>query len=283
MPSPVVFPPPLLDAYQQGKLAVLFGSGLSLAKDVKGDFPRWSDLPDRLLEQAAKQGVWAQPKVDAMRDFFRSGPGSLEEMLTALDVIKTPLRGARKYRPALTALFRPRSAAPGDVHRAMVELGVNVLLTTNYDELLELVEGPPARRVYSWRESDKALDDVKEGLKILFKIHGNAEDDDSVVMTHAEYERATRDEPYQRAMSFFLQTYTFLLVGYGVNDPLDLDLVFGLNTSAFGTAARTHYALVKDASPNDRDRWQRALNVQVVPYDDHGALPSILRGLRNPP
>ncbi len=102
-------------------------------------------------------------------------------------------------------------------------------------------------------------------------------------MTRAEYEKAANSLPYQRTMSFLLLSYTFLLVGYGINDPLDLDLVFGLNTAAFGAAARTHYALVKDPSPTDRDRWQRGLNVQVVPYDDHAALPAILRSLRPAP
>lgn len=99
-------------------------------------------------------------------------------------------------------------------------------------------------------------------------------------MTRAEYTRAAAHVPYQRAMSLLLQSYTFLLVGYGINDPFDLDLVFGLSTSAFGSAARAHYALVKDAAQNDRDRWQRELNVQVVPYQDHGDLPGILRALR---
>jgi hypothetical protein len=276
----ITFPPPLLDAYRTGKLAVLFGSGLSLAKDVRGSFPRWSELPERLLEQAAKHGVWTKEKIDGVRGFFEGGQVSLEEMLAALDLIKTALKGARKYRAALGAVFRPDDAAPGDVHRALVDLGVDVLATTNYDELLEAVEGPPRRRVYSWRGSDKALDDIQGGKKVLFKIHGNAEDDDSVVMTRAEYERVAADVRYQRTVSYLLQGYTFLLVGYGINDPLDLDLVFGLNASAFGAAARTHYALMhRSVSATDRDRWQRDMNVQVVPYDDHGDLPAILRAL----
>ena len=164
-----------------------------------------------------------------------------------------------------------------------MELGVHLLVTTNLDELLEIVEGPPARRAYSWRKPDQVLDDIREGLKVLFKIHGSAEDDDSVVMTRAQYLRAAGDPPYQKTMSLLLQTHTFLFVGYGIDDPLGLDLVLGQNTQAFGSAAQTHYALVKDARPTDRDRWQRALNVQVVPYDDDRALPAILRALRGAP
>ena len=47
---------------------------------------------------------------------------------------------------------------------------------------------------------------------------------------------AADDTSYQRIMSHLLQTYSFLLVGYGVNDPYDLDLVFALTTAAFGAA-----------------------------------------------
>src|SRR5262249_2387047 len=129
---------------------------------------------------------------------------------------------------------------------------------------------------------------IQDGRKVLFKIHGTAEDDDSIVMTRAEYDKAAADLPYQRTMSYLLQSHTVLLVGYGINDPFDLDLVFGLNTAAFGSAARTPCALMhKSVSPTDRDRWLRDMNIQVVPYEDHGDLPAILRALAtttpNPP
>lgn len=251
-----------------------------MAPDVVGPFPRWTDLPDLLLDQAAKHAVWTQPQIDAQRAFFRGGYLSLEGMLVALDALKTALRGTRKYQAALNAIFRPTPAAPGDVHRALVELGVPVLATTNYDQLLEHAEGPPTRAAYTWKDADKALSDIDDGRKVLFKIHGTAGNEDTVVMTRAEYDKAAAHLPYQRTMSHLLQSYTFLLVGYGINDPLDLDLVFGINTTAFGAAARTHYALVKDPAANDRDRWQRAMNIQVVEYHDHGALPAILRALR---
>jgi hypothetical protein len=77
------------------------------------------------------------------------------------------------------------------------------------------------------------------------------------VLTLSEYNEAVKDDPYQRTMSHLLQTYTFLLVGYGMNDPFDLDCLLRLNTRAFKSASSLRYALLKDPSPNDRDRWQR--------------------------
>ncbi|MDC0672250.1 SIR2 family NAD-dependent protein deacylase [Nannocystis radixulma] len=166
---------------------------------------------------------------------------------------------------------------PGDVHRALVALDVDVLLTTNYD-LYELAQ--PGRQAYTWRQSDKALGDIDDGSAVLFKIHGSAEDDESVVMTRDEYDKGAANASARDTMRCLLQAYTFLLVGYGINDPLDLDLVFGLNKAAFGSATRRHYALMpKSAPPNERARWDRDMNIQAIPYDDHGDLPAILREL----
>lgn len=285
-PSPVTmaqiafnFHPTLVDAYRNGKLAILFGSGLSIADDVQGNFPRWTELPDRLLNEVAHQGVWQPEQVDALRSFFKSGHVSLDTMLAGLDMTKTALEGSRQYRSALAAIFRPVNEAPGDVHRALVETGVQILLTTNYDSLLERLEGPPAREVFTWQKADQGLHDVDQGRKVLFKIHGTAGDADSIVMTKSEYDKAAAHPPYQHTMGHLLQTYTFLLVGYGINDPLDLDLVFELNTKAFGHATRTHYALMKNPSGTDRDRWLREMNIQTIPYGDHNELPGILRAL----
>ncbi|MFT3767111.1 MAG: SIR2 family protein [Minicystis sp.] len=172
------------------------------------------------------------------------------------------------------------------MHRALAALGIDAILTTNYDRLFEAAD--PTRIAYTWQKAGPALADLQEGRAVLFKIHGSAEDDASVVMTRAEYDQAASNEAYRETMKFLLMGYTFLLVGYGINDPLDLDVVFGLNKKAFGSASRRHYALMpKSVSPNDRARWDREMNIQVIPYDDYGDLPAILRALgktpRNPP
>ena len=223
---------------------------------------------------------WPAARIANKRGSFTSGRLALEDMLSELDTLRTSLVSVRKYQAALSAIFRPRTAAPGDVHRALVDLGVRILATTNYDSLLEAAQGPPLRTPFTWTESDKALGDIDEGRDVLFKIHGTADREDTVVMTQSEYEKASKDKSYPHGMSHLLQNYMFLFIGYGINDPLDLDLVFKRNVEAFGSATRGHCALMKDARQIDRDRWQRGFNVHVLPYQNHDDLPAILRQLR---
>jgi hypothetical protein len=82
-------------------------------------------------------------------------------------------------------------------------------------------------------------------------------------------------------MNHLLKTHTFLFVGYGINDPLDVDRIQKLNASVFQSSGRTHYALMKaPVSSAERDRWFREFCVQTIDYADHDQLPAILRSLR---
>ena len=203
----------------------------------------------------------------------------LEVMLAELGSLRTAL--GRGYQDALNDIFRPENATPGLVHQRIAELGVSAILTTNYDPLIEELQETPRRHPYTWRESDLALNDLKKGRRVLFKIHGTAERHDTVVLTESEYDRVRSDKSYQGVLRHLLQEYTVLFLGYGMNDPLDLDLVLRWNAEVFKPAARRHYALLKDASGTDSDRYLREYNVQVMDYSKHEDLPAILEALRH--
>jgi hypothetical protein len=102
-----------------------------------------------------------------------------------------------------------------------------------------------------------------------------------VVLTESEYDRVRSDTSYQGVLRHLLQEYTVLFLGYGMNDPLDLDLVLRWNAEVFKAGARRHYALLKDASGTDSDRYLREYNVQVLDYSKHEDLPAILEALRH--
>ncbi|MFE8603750.1 SIR2 family NAD-dependent protein deacylase [Archangium violaceum] len=154
------------------------------------------------------------------------------------------------------------------------------MLTTNYDSLLERFQEAQHRQAYTWKESDLALNDLKSGRHVLLKVHGTAERHDTVVMTESEYRDVRSNPSYRAVLGHLLQGYTFLFLGYGMNDPLDLDLVLKWNAEAFKSAARRHYALLKDPSDSDRDRYEREYNVRVIAYSDHAQLPAILEELQ---
>jgi hypothetical protein len=274
----IPLPKPVIDAYHSSTLALFIGSGLSLGEGVKGGFPTWSQLPHRLLDACEHLGTLNPPEAQDWRNLFKHHM-SLERMLAQLGTLRTTL--GRDYPRALDAIFRPPDIAPGRAHHVVAQLGVRAILTTNYDSLIEDAGGTPRRHVYTWKDSDKGLRDLESGRHVLLKVHGTAEHHDTVVMTEREYHEAHSSPSYKTVLSHLLQRYTFLFIGYGMNDPLDLDLALRGNADAFKSAARRHYVLLKDPSDGDRDRYAREYNVQVIPYTDHAQIPDILEALQH--
>jgi WD40 repeat protein len=270
------FPPPLLEASRAKKLAICIGSGISLSEGVQGGFPTWKELPHRFLEACARYGVSDSNFIQSQTRAFKS-PMGLEQMISMLGVLRTML--GRDYQKALNDIFRPKNAKPGAVHQAMARLGVRALLTTNYDQLLEEVAESPRRPVYTWKESSDALHDLESERPVLLKIHGTVERADTVVMTELEYHQARTHQSYQAVLSHLFQGYTFLFLGYGMNDPLDIDLVLKWNADSFRSVTRRHYALMKEPRAAEWDRYLREYNVQVLGYRDHGDLASIVESI----
>jgi len=264
----------LVDAYQARKITVLVGSGASVAKDVAGSFPRWHETPERFLLQveyfsALLPGIIAQKRLQ-----YRSQT-SLEVLLAELDVLKSAL--GRDYESAIRTIFRPVDALPGALHRAIVALDVPALVTTNYDKLLEYAD--PTRQVYTWKDSAKVHGDLKHDRNVLFKVHGTAEHHDSLILTKGEYQALNEDASYKSVFRYLLESTSLLCIGYGMEDPMDIDRSLAANADAFQSSANKHFLFLKEATQKDVDRYKRDLNVHVIPYASHEDLPVFLQEL----
>ena len=103
-------------------------------------------------------------------------------------------------------------------------------------------------------------------------------------MTEGEYRDARANQSYQAVLSYLFRGYTFLFLGYGMNDPMDIDLVLKRNAEYFGPAVRRHYALMKQPSDTEPrapewDRYQREFNVQVLGFRDYGDLAALVESI----
>ncbi|MBK7825473.1 SIR2 family protein [Nannocystis sp.] len=294
MTSPINLPHLLITAKHEGKLVPFIGAGLSQSTGVQGGFPGWPDLPKRLLEECDRHLVWqddhdkatswarfriadaADPSRDAPR------PMPLREMLRQLDQLKDKLDA--DYGKALDAIFRPANAAPGAGHQAIIDLRARTILTTNYDRLLETVAGQPDRTIHVWRSAANAMRDVHAGRDVLLKVHGTVEDPDSVVLTLDEYRVAHQHAAYTKALDLLLGTHSFLFVGYGMEDPDDLDIILEDNAEQLASANPLHFALLqrlpdRQAEAKRADHLRRTYHVKVIPYRDHAEVVPFLEAL----
>lgn len=276
-------PKVLIESLHAKRLTVMVGAGLSLSNDVSGNFPDWYGIAARLLEACERYSRGRPEELDELRAALAPAKlrlMTLDAMLNHLDAIRILLD--RDYQRALHDIFSPATAQPGLVHRTIAALQLPMVLTTNYDRLLEQALGS-AYVPFSWRNARQALAAFQSGKRTLFKLHGTVEDHESVILTSRDYDRVSADPGYQAILRHLFQTHVVLFVGFGMNDPHDLDLLMRHETEAFGVATERRFALLRQDPfrPDvvNNDRLKREYNIEVIPYAEHNQLPELLRQL----
>jgi hypothetical protein len=269
-------PKPLLDACERKSLALFVGSGLSLGADVKGNFPRWSELPARLLTECENHGALPPDEIAAYRQLY-GGNMRTDVFISSIDVLRNAL--GRDYQTALTNIFSPTDASPGAVHHALASLSVPLILTSNYDPLIEMVPETPRRQWFTWMAAEDALNALQNDRPILFKIHGDASLYSTVILTEVEYQRVLASVSYRQVLSYMMQRYSVLFLGYGMNDPWDLDKLLRANATAFGVATTKHFALMHEREQPHFERLLREYNVMCIPYRSHDEITAVLQEL----
>ncbi len=160
---------------------------------------------------------------------------------------------------------------PGKLHMALATLGVPVIFTTNYDQLLESavanVEGVPPD-VIIHDEHVGLLDDVRRTTVI--KLHGCLSLPESIVLARDEYETFPDTHPAMIAyLQSLLATRTFLFIGTSLSDP-DFRSLHAAIRRALGKYQRPAYLL--DGRPKKnahvKDWKQRGIEMLLLPSYD---------------
>jgi hypothetical protein len=275
LPAGLSFPPRLLEACRNGPIVVLVGSGMSLQDDVTVTYseplrwkrlPSWNEVPLRLAESLNRYtGRTATPRIAE----------TLDEFLIDLDFFKTSLGDTLYYPRAIYDIFTPPVSSVGIANRLLFRLPHKALLTTNYDLILPCA-APAGTPVFTWREARAARGFHAAGRPLILKIHGCASRTDTVVLTRLEYEELGRESDYLSLLRSLFEHQTILFVGFGLNDPRDLDHVLREARSA-GAAEGEKFALLP-ASRCDEVR-SKFPQIQAIPYNDHGEVASIIAAL----
>ncbi|KAI1136215.1 SIR2-like domain-containing protein, partial [Hypoxylon sp. FL0543] len=123
-----------------------------------------------------------------------------------------------------------------------------MLLTTNYDDLLEKHCGLPA---LSASETDRLYSFQRRSFNAVFHPHGHWQDSDNVVLSAEHYYDVTKHEEVQETLRHILSTRTVLFVGCGggLEDPNVGPLLRWIGEKHASRGAG-HYLLLSRDTPN---------------------------------
>lgn len=192
----------LRDLRRDGRLVPFVGAGLSKPLGL----PDWS----KLIGFIAKELNY-DPEV-----FKLNGEDlQLAEYYVAIKGSIGPLRSEmdRLWNPADDLIEKSRA------HRALVEMKLPLIYTTNYDRIIErafAIRGAASHTIANLDDIASALADTSTQI---VKLHGTFDDDASLVLTETSYfDRLEFESPLDIKMRGDILGKTLLFIGYSFND-----------------------------------------------------------------
>ncbi|HZU85447.1 MAG TPA: SIR2 family protein [Polyangiaceae bacterium] len=222
----------------QGQGALFVGAGIS----TTAGGPTWDKLVEPLRKRLVPPTQEVSPPLVAQ--FFRNQAGD-HELFSHLRALLGNLQ-------------------PSAVHKALTALPVRVIVTTNYDSLIETAFRLEGRHVHVIRDDHEiGLWNEAEEVQVL-KLHGDIDSARSLVLTEQDYFRFMREHPaFKRKLVDLFCHRTVLFLGFSMRDP-NVSMLYNVAVQELGEIKRQAYILTTDADVHLRRHWARQ-GLRMIP------------------
>lgn len=177
---------------------------------------------------------------------------------------------------------------PSKLHEAIVQLGCNNYVTTNYDKLFEKtlrLRGREIQVISNKNLVELPMINRLDACNYILKSHGDIDDIESIILTREDYAKLYQDTSNiaQTLKTLFL-TRTVIFVGFGLNDP-DFDYIRDHITNTYGCKQIVHYAIMSDMEEEEKRYWKEQYSIKVLAYhttkeelkQEHGELLRLIK------
>lgn len=269
----------LVDDVAARRVVIFAGSGLSASAQTRSG-ARMKDWPG-FLKFAAERLVTGDTLALAKRLIAE------HDYLMACEVIKQGVEDLGRWRDLLYAEFS-MIGDPSELHKAIVSLNQRVIITTNFDKLIENTWSSVNGRAHHY---PVVASEVKPEIFRLFrddkdyivKIHGSIDDPDNIIFARTDYSKlAFSNWVYGEFINAILVSYTVMFVGFSMSDPAISQLI-EVYAQKFPTL-RPHY-IWQPADPNTglAEISKTLRKLYVLEYEneagDHAQLPVLINAL----
>lgn len=228
----------IIEAMREKQLVLFIGSGVS----ANSGMPLWSEVIQEIIKRL---------------------PPNLEE-----DYLKIPQyyynsRGKKEYKQLMRKIFRyEEPLETNEIHKKIIQFGVDTVITTNYDNLLEKAyeENGQFIQVFS---KDTDLPYKKSGIELI-KMHGDF-DNDNFVLKEEDYllygENFKLIETYIKSI---IGSKVILFLGYSLSDP-DVKQIITWTKQILDNDFQRGYLILtgKDSSSIENDYYKN-LGINII-------------------
>lgn len=200
---------PLLFNLKKQKLVPFLGAGAALGLDGAPGLPSGGKLAETLASECGYPG-------SDTRDLLR---------VAQYYALKF---GELRLRESVNEKLSLPEVQPGEVHNLLAGWPLKIVLTTNYDNLMERAfskkDKDSAKAIYQ-RDGDQEQIQTPPRVEkpLVYKLHGSLEDIDSMVITEDNYidfliSLIEGNPKLPDAISAIFRSDSILFIGYGLKD-----------------------------------------------------------------
>jgi GAF domain-containing protein len=222
---------PLISALTRGTAVAYVGAGPSIAAGL----PSWQEFLAQCLNHARYSSAKDPKDWEVTRRILLHG-----DYLTTAELLQMAL--GPQLEQYIYDVFT-KVTRPSTIHYAIARLPFALVITSNYDSLLEnaYAHRPGVR---TWRQADAFFGAVKNERLAIIKTHGDVGDGSSLVLTKTQYrDLVNMNEAFNSCLRTLLSLRTFLFVGTSLRDH-DLLSLMDEARLTFGADFGPHYAIL---------------------------------------
>lgn len=269
---------------KQEDTVLFIGSGVSLWSGL----PSWTGLIQELIDYIKECGLNAR---------------LTEQELKRGELLQAASYGFDKLtKPQFAQFIRNTSrlgnTQPNDIHNKIITLGPTCYITTNYDKLLELSFQKWKPDIYFRTVVNTQLTETAEIVgarsnNFLFKLHGDAENSDSIILTREQYRQLNPGGELNHALESaktLMLSRPIVYIGFGLRDP-DFLYLKDLLYNTYKGGARDHYAIMADIGEEEKTYWLKNYGIHLIEYQtiempdgkrDHTPILRLMDSLKTP-
>lgn len=277
----------LRETLNSNNLIIFTGSGLSAqaTTDDGKHPPLWKGLLEGMIDWCLKKGLidttYSQDILELIDgDYLLEAGQEFEEIL----IDKSQLQ------QCLNDVLLCNQAKISEAHKLIVQIPFRAYLTTNYDGFIEgafwTEKGKELKSFYG-RTRDGVAEAYRNNEPFIFKVHGDINDSDSIVLGSQSYEKLLYfNGNDQLGLQALFMMSSVLFIGFGGSDP-NIEKIISTVAMSDGNRKR-HWMLVPShtfPSLKLRRLWKdKGINIIQYKKDStHSGLTNFLRKIKTPP
>jgi|GEM_PF-2358219 len=243
MTKTLTIPSKLENAIKNNSLVIFVGAGCSMPLGL----PSWKTLIEDILQDLHNK--YGEKSDTHFQNILNGVKANTKTLFDALNKVENdPDNGAvfkiktQEFINFQIEEISKKFPKESKVHDLLWKISSKII-TTNYDKILEkYIPKSISPKIFDNSNAFQSLKSQSSNAEFLYKIHGDYEDPNSIILFESDYRDIYKNENYNTdTLATHFKEKTLLFIGFSLTDPFVNDLFLKIKGLYNGYSIKEHF------------------------------------------